>query len=120
MNDIRSKWIEAGECFADLSRQFHARYQERAEEVEEADSERLQSAVGNVLEAVDGVMVAAGKTIRDPALREDTERAAGALREALMVTFTDAIAEIEAASERLRQGLRNIPPLEDDPASGHV
>jgi hypothetical protein len=119
MSDIRQKWIEAGERFADLSRQFHTRYQERIDEVAAEDSERLQSAVGNVLEAVDGVMVAAGKTIRDPALRDDTERAASALREALMVTFTDAIAEIEAASERLRQGLRNIPPLEDDAASGH-
>jgi hypothetical protein len=120
MSEIRGRWLEAGECFAELGRRY--RQHQEAQQVlalEPDDRDRLHEAVGGAIEAVDAVLVAAGRTVGDESLRADAEEALGALRNALEVTFTEAGAEIEAAAERIRLGLRRLPDLEDDLASRH-
>lgn len=107
--EIRRQWVQAGEEFAGLGRKFQERYQGRTHD--EVD-ERLHAAIGNAIEAVDEVLIAAGQALGDTALREDAQRALSALHHALLVTFTDSTEEIEAAAERLRIGLAHLAEIE--------
>lgn len=111
MPEIRRRWLAAGEEFATLGRKFQERYEGRTHD--EVD-ERLHAAVANAIEAVDEVLIAAGRALGDDELHADAQQALSALHSALLVTFTDATEEIEAASERLRVGLTRLPTLVED------
>lgn len=113
MAEIRRRWLAAGEEFAELGRKFQERYSGRARD---ADDERLHAAVGNAIDAIDEVLVAAGAALGDDELHADAQRALSALHAALLVTFTDATDEIEAAAERLRVGLAKLPTLVEERA----
>jgi ElaB/YqjD/DUF883 family membrane-anchored ribosome-binding protein len=111
MMEIRQRWLAAGERFAVLGDKFQERYQGRTHD--EVD-DRLRTAIGNAIGAVDEVLVSAGIALGEEsgALQGDAQQALSALRDALIVTFTDATEEIEAASERLRIGLADLAALE--------
>jgi ElaB/YqjD/DUF883 family membrane-anchored ribosome-binding protein len=111
MMEIRQRWLEAGERFAVLGRRFQERYEGRTPD--EVD-ERLHTAIGDAIGAVDEVLVAAGRALGDQAeeLQDDAQRALASLRDALVVTFTDSTEEIEAAAERLRIGMAELAELE--------
>jgi ElaB/YqjD/DUF883 family membrane-anchored ribosome-binding protein len=111
MMEIRQRWLAAGEQFAVLGRSFQERYQGRTHD--EVD-ERLHAAIGAAIGAVDEVLVAAGLALGDEAeeLQGDAQQALSALRDALLVTFTDSTEEIDAASEQLRIGLAQLAELE--------
>lgn len=111
MPEMRRQWLEAGEEFAALGRKFQERYEGRTHD--EVD-ERLHTAIGNAIGAVDEVLVAAGLALGDTSLREDAQKALSALRGALLQTFTDSSAEIDAASEQLRVGLAHLATVETD------
>lgn len=112
MMEIRQRWLAAGEQFAVLGDKFQERYQGRTDD--EVD-DRLHTAIADAIAAVDEVLVSAGRALGDDAeaLQGDAQQALSALRDALVVTFTDATAEIEAASERLRIGLADLAALEE-------
>jgi hypothetical protein len=110
--EIRRRWVEAGEQFAVLGRKFQERYTGRTHD--EID-ERMHAAIGKAIEAVDEVLVAAGRALDDPdPLREDAQQALTALQRALLVTFTDSTAELEAAAERLRIGLAELAAFDPE------
>jgi hypothetical protein len=110
MVDIRRRWLEAGEAFAELGRKFQERYTGRT--TDEVD-QRLRAAVSGAIDAVDEVLVAAGRALGDTSLQADAQRAVSALHGALLATFTDATDEIEAAAERLRVGLAKLQAMEE-------
>ena len=106
MADIRKRWLEAGEQFAVLGRKFQDRYDQRTGD--EAD-ERLHAAIADAMNAVEEVLIAAGRALGDGTpLREDAQRSLAALNAALCVTFTDSTAEIQAAAGKLRIGLAEL------------
>ena len=111
MADIRSQWLQAGEQFAELGRKFQQRYDGRSgDEVDE----RLHGAIESAMHAVEEVLIAAGHALDDNVdLRDDAQRALGALNEALRVTFTDATEAIEAAASKLRLGLAELSSYRD-------
>jgi hypothetical protein len=115
MAEIRRRWLDTGEQFADLGRKFQERYEGG---VDEQADQRLHAAVGDAIQAVDEVFLAAGMALGDASLQDDAQRALSALHGALLVTFTDATAELEAAAERLRVGLAQLSELEDETAPG--
>jgi hypothetical protein len=115
MAEIRRRWLDTGEQFAELGRQFQQRYSGSADE---QTNERLHNAIGDAIRSVDEVFLAAGHALGDASLQEDAQRALSALHGALLVTFTDATEEIEAAAEQLRVGLAQLSQLEDETASG--
>lgn len=110
MMEIRQRWLAAGEQFAVLGRKFQERYEGRTND--EVD-ERLHTAIGDAIESVDEVLLAAGGALGDDALHADAQRALSALHAALLATFTDSTEEINAASERLRVGLAQLAELEE-------
>lgn len=110
MTEIRTRWLAAGEQFAELGRKFQERYQGRTGD--EVDA-RLHLAIEDAMHAVEEVLIAAGRGLEGAELREDAQRALGALHDALAVTFTDATAEIEAAAGRLRLGLTELSNYSD-------
>jgi ElaB/YqjD/DUF883 family membrane-anchored ribosome-binding protein len=106
MNEIRTRWIAAGEQFATLGSKFQDRYTGRTGD--EVDG-RLHAAIEQAMHAVEEVLISAGHALEDQMeLREDAQRALAALQGALAVTFTDATDEIEAAAGRLRLGLAEL------------
>jgi hypothetical protein len=115
MAEIRRQWLDAGEQFAALGRKYQERYEGRTDD--EVD-ERLHSAIGEAIAAVDELLIAAGWALGDTSLREDAQKALSALHAALRVTFTDASAEIDAASEQLRVGLAQLSTVETDAGLG--
>jgi hypothetical protein len=115
MAEIRKRWTDAGEAFADLGGKFQARYTGRSGGDVDA---RLHQAIGDAIAAVDEVLVAAGAALGDNDLQPDAQRAVTALHAALLVTFTDASDEINAASERLRVGLAQLAERDDTTGYG--
>ena len=106
MSGIRKQWLEAGEQFAELGRKFQERYHGRTGD--DVDK-RLHAAVGDAMQAVEEVLIAAGRALGDSSpLREDAQRSLSALNAALCATFTDATEEIQAAAGRLRMGLAEL------------
>lgn len=111
MAEIRKQWLEAGEQLASLGTKFQQRYQGRTGD--EVDA-RLHAAIDNAMQSVEEVLIAAGRALDDDTpLRDDAQRALGALHGALSATFTDSTAEIEAASQNLRIGLAKLTDYED-------
>jgi hypothetical protein len=111
VNEIRTRWLDAGEQFALLGRKFQERYSGRTGD--EVDS-RLHTAIEGAMHAVEEVLIAAGHALDDGTeLREDAQRALTALHHALGVTFTDSTAEIEAAVGNLRLGLAELSNYSD-------
>jgi hypothetical protein len=115
MAEIRRRWLDTGEQFAELGRKFQERY---TGTTDEAADERLRTAIGDAIKAVDEVFISAGLALGDTSLQDDAQRALSALHGAMLVTFTDATEEIEAAAEQLRVGLAQLSELEDETASG--
>jgi sulfite reductase beta subunit-like hemoprotein len=115
MAEIRRRWLDTGEQFAELGRKFQQRYEGGADEETER---RLHDAIGNAIHAVDEVFISAGHALGDASLQDDARRALSALHQALLVTFTDATEQIEAAAERLRVGLGRLAELDEETASG--
>ncbi len=111
MAEMRKQWLEAGEDFAALGRKFQERYEGRTHD--EVD-QRLHTAIGAAIAAVDELLVAAGHALGDAALHEDAQRAVASLHAALKLTFTDRRAEIDAAAEQLRVGLAHLSTVETD------
>jgi hypothetical protein len=111
MVDIRRRWLDAGEAFAELGRKFQERYSGRT--TDEVD-QRLRAAVTGAIEAVDEVLVAAGHALGDASLQADARRALSALHDALLATFTDVTDEIQAAAERLRVGLAQLQAMDEE------
>jgi hypothetical protein len=110
VTEIRTAWLAAGEQFAGLGRKFQERYSGRTgDEVDQ----RLHSAIEGAMHAVEEVLISAGRALDGTELREDAQRALGALHNALAVTFTDATEEIEAAAGKLRLGLAELSHYSD-------
>ena len=111
MAELRRRWLDTADCFADLGRKFQARYEGQGGD--EVDA-RLHSAIENAMKSVEEVLISAGHVLGDGTeLREDAQRALTSLHLALAATFTDARAEIEAAASKLRLGLADLNAYSD-------
>lgn len=111
MAELRKRWSETADRFADLGRKFQERYEGHADD--EADA-RLHAAIENAMRAVEEVLISAGHVLGDGTeLREDAQRSLASLHAALAATFTDATEEIEAAASKLRLGLADLNSYAD-------
>jgi hypothetical protein len=111
MAESKAAWDRVGEEFRVLGRQVKQHYDERPQRAEAeakeptaagpaeqapSDRRKVDDALQRLTEALDQAFSALGDAVRDPAVGEQTKKAAASLSDALNATFAEA-------SERFRK-----------------
>ena len=105
MAESKAAWDQVGEEFRALGRQVKQHYDERPRRAEAegggqgatpSDRRKVDEALQRLTESLDQAFSALGDAVRDPAVGEQTKKAAASLSDALNATFAEA-------SERFRK-----------------
>jgi hypothetical protein len=105
MAESKAAWDQVGEEFRVLGRQVKQHYDQRPQRTESeaadqgaapADRRKVDEALQRLTESLDQAFSALGDAVRDPAVGEQTKKAAASLSDALNATFAEA-------SERFRK-----------------
>jgi DNA-binding ferritin-like protein len=114
----RSAWDEVGERFADLGRRLAEQYRklgdERGTEAQEEARRSVKEAVQVALGQVDKAFTSVGNAMRDPDSKQDLQRAARTLADAVSATFSELSSEIR---EQLGSRPPSGPGAPTDPGS---
>lgn len=90
----RQAWDDVGNHFGRLTARFKERYDEHGgREAAEVENE-LKGALHSVIDAVDRAAAAIGDVARDPATKEDAKATVTALRDALVLSFSQLSDEV--------------------------
>ena len=99
MAESKAAWDQVGEEFRALGRQVKQHYDQRPQRAEAeaagqeaapSDRRKVDEALQRLTESLDQAFSALGDAVRDPAVGEQTRKAAASLSDALNATFAEA------------------------------
>ena len=95
----RTAWDEVGNRFADVGRHVGAQYrklgEERGAEAQEEVRSSVRDAMQTVVRQLDQAFTSVGNALRDTESKQDLQRAARSLADAVSATFSDLSSEIK-------------------------
>jgi hypothetical protein len=94
----RTAWDEVGNRFAELGRRLGDQYRKLGEERGPTEQEEVRSSVKEAVQVavqqVDQAFTSVGNALRDPDSKQELQRAARSLADAVSATFSDLSSEI--------------------------
>jgi DNA-binding ferritin-like protein len=95
----RSAWDEVGNRFADVGRHVGDQYrklgEERGVEAQEEVRSSVRDAMQTVVRQLDQAFTSVGNALRDSESKQDLQRAARSLADAVSATFSDLSSELK-------------------------